>query len=757
MPPPAEETAPRGAALEIAASDAKQLVASSSTSNDETEQLRSELRRWVQHCLQMDTALAESEARAAELKHRADGGGRKDSPSANSPSNSSLDSRRKRSEAKRGDSGSSEDNNTPHATPKGERDTRTPDISYQPAPMSQEVHKALVEQSLLPAGRMHNPGQTSYGRSSEAPTMAAGPAMIKLLLVEDDPFQADAILALCQTCGYDAEVASSANEALALVRARPEINLVLSDVMMEGASGYDLLCRIRSIRSHVSVIMLSAYESIDLVQQCILSGADAYLLKPLRVHELTNIWQYVWRRRHELQLMQQVSSLHASWQPRGQLSGVNLQGATKVKGGRQRLTKDRMPELVEASSALDKVVLVSTTSIEKQVREELYELVLEEPHSANKTERSGGQGERLGELGTLTEGPEGSQEGSISPHSERASSLGGRVDSDHVSTPPTDGTSIGPVEGAIRKRQAGDDKRPGELAPATGPRGRPPSNLRRSEVISEDADENASGSELVDAGSNPPPTAAELGSGVSDRVVGDAPKAIALAAASAADVPAGGGKDDSNKDEVHHLPASPYITPHLPTSPYISPHLPNPRRMLDSLSVPSVPSAVSQSSDSRSFPSMPSVPNSPAPHPSYSPQVSSRRTPGAAAPTATTHAVLTAARALPIAEKPPADISDAEPRGAFRPARSGPGSVGSSSSSKASGRRRGSSAGGKTQFTICRLCEQQLPKSDLSCAPPLATTLPLMLLMLSSFLHALPYHPVTSHAPPFCTPFLTTP
>ena len=56
-------------------------------------------------------------------------------------------------------------------------------------------------------------------------------------------------------------MASSASEALDLVRAQPEINLVLSDVMMEGASGYDLLCRIRAIRSHVSVIMLSAYES----------------------------------------------------------------------------------------------------------------------------------------------------------------------------------------------------------------------------------------------------------------------------------------------------------------------------------------------------------------------------------------------------------------------------------------------------------------------------------------------------------------
>ncbi len=37
--------------------------------------------------------------------------------------------------------------------------------------------------------------------------------------------------------------------------------------------------------------MISAYESIDLVDQCILSGADAYLLKPLRMHELRNFWQ----------------------------------------------------------------------------------------------------------------------------------------------------------------------------------------------------------------------------------------------------------------------------------------------------------------------------------------------------------------------------------------------------------------------------------------------------------------------------------
>ena len=72
---------------------------------------------------------------------------------------------------------------------------------------------------------------------------------------------------LCEQCGYSARAASTAREAMEMVRAHPEINLVLSDVMMEGTSGYELLCRIRAFRNSVSVIMISAYESIDLVER----------------------------------------------------------------------------------------------------------------------------------------------------------------------------------------------------------------------------------------------------------------------------------------------------------------------------------------------------------------------------------------------------------------------------------------------------------------------------------------------------------
>ena len=96
-----------------------------------------------------------------------------------------------------------------------------------------------------------------------------GPGMTKLLLVEDDPFQSEAIKGLCEQCNYKTLTASNATEAMSVLRERPDINLVLSDVMMEAITGFELLCQIRELRTSVAVVMLSAYESIDLVEQVI--------------------------------------------------------------------------------------------------------------------------------------------------------------------------------------------------------------------------------------------------------------------------------------------------------------------------------------------------------------------------------------------------------------------------------------------------------------------------------------------------------
>ena len=71
-------------------------------------------------------------------------------------------------------------------------------------------HKALLER--MPAGRTS--GLLDCGGSFDRGSKA-GPDMIRLLLVEDDPFQADAILALCHQCRYQTQVASSAGAGAA--------------------------------------------------------------------------------------------------------------------------------------------------------------------------------------------------------------------------------------------------------------------------------------------------------------------------------------------------------------------------------------------------------------------------------------------------------------------------------------------------------------------------------------------------------------
>lgn len=131
-------------------------------------------------------------------------------------------------------------------------------------------------------------------------------------------------------------------------------------------------------------------------------------------------------RRHELQLMQQVSSLQASGRYGAQQP--NLELATKVQGARQRLTaRDQVPELVEGTRHLDKIELMSTKQMENEIRDELRQLVLEEPHAAAKApppqSHTGrgvlrdehGQSSRGGpaELGEIDERTEGSGENSF--------------------------------------------------------------------------------------------------------------------------------------------------------------------------------------------------------------------------------------------------------------------------------------------------------------------------------------------------------
>ena len=82
----------------------------------------------------------------------------------------------------------------------------------------------------------------------------------------------------------------------ALRERRRDFDIVLSDVHMPDMDGFKLLEHI-ALELDVPVMMMSANCATDVVLRGIIHGAVDYLLKPVRIEELRNIWQHVVRKK----------------------------------------------------------------------------------------------------------------------------------------------------------------------------------------------------------------------------------------------------------------------------------------------------------------------------------------------------------------------------------------------------------------------------------------------------------------------------
>jgi len=89
---------------------------------------------------------------------------------------------------------------------------------------------------------------------------------------------------------------SNAETALKTLRAKKDdFDIVLSDVHMPDMDGFKLLELIQ-FELDLPVLMMSANSDSSVVLRGIIHGAVDYLLKPVRIEELRNIWQHVVRR-----------------------------------------------------------------------------------------------------------------------------------------------------------------------------------------------------------------------------------------------------------------------------------------------------------------------------------------------------------------------------------------------------------------------------------------------------------------------------
>ncbi|MEL7448116.1 MAG: sigma-54 dependent transcriptional regulator [Pseudomonadota bacterium] len=118
--------------------------------------------------------------------------------------------------------------------------------------------------------------------------MSAGIQAAPVLVVEDDPSLAEAVVETLSLAGHEVLVASDATAALAIVDAQP-LGLVISDVQMEPMDGHALLAAIKTRQPELPVVLMTAYGTIEKAVQSIRDGAAHYIVKPFEADTLVQV------------------------------------------------------------------------------------------------------------------------------------------------------------------------------------------------------------------------------------------------------------------------------------------------------------------------------------------------------------------------------------------------------------------------------------------------------------------------------------
>ncbi|MEZ4443722.1 MAG: sigma-54 dependent transcriptional regulator [Polyangiaceae bacterium] len=140
--------------------------------------------------------------------------------------------------------------------------------------MDDNVSKAAQE---TPPGSVTAREEPSKGnRRSEPP-----PDAPTVLVVDDEAANVMSLERIFKREGFRVLTASGAKEALALAR-NHRVSVLLTDLMMPGVSGLELLKAMKQVLPDTEVVMMTAYGTVETAVQAMREGAYDFVEKPLK-------------------------------------------------------------------------------------------------------------------------------------------------------------------------------------------------------------------------------------------------------------------------------------------------------------------------------------------------------------------------------------------------------------------------------------------------------------------------------------------
>ncbi len=157
----------------------------------------------------------------------------------------------------------------------------SPDTKVAEPTATPEKQKALSEEAVIGESKLASNGY--FVRINDAaPRRQPKRNPPAVMVVEDDPTTSVLIERILTANGYMVRKAMNREEILSGLKTFPD--LVVLDVIMPDANGFDILNRIRQhpVLKDLPVMMLTSLGSLDDILKGLKLGANGYLTKPAK-------------------------------------------------------------------------------------------------------------------------------------------------------------------------------------------------------------------------------------------------------------------------------------------------------------------------------------------------------------------------------------------------------------------------------------------------------------------------------------------